>query len=278
MFFNLIRYKHILKNSLIFIPLFFNKDFLNLDSILILFVYFVSFSLASFSIYIFNDLIDLEKDKINPYKKNRLIASGKINKVFALNISLIIIFVNFLLNMYISSLIFFFLLIIYYLINFCYSFLLKKIIFLDIVILSSFYVIRLLVGHYSIDIEVSPNILILVFLSAFIISLGKRYSEYDFSIYKNTISKNLLFNIKIGISILLIIYYLFFITLNKTIDKFGYDFVITIVPLILGLSMYFVSIKKNIYKDPIDIFTRDYMVIISYLIYFLSCTITIYIY
>tara|TARA_X000000950_G_scaffold287803_1_gene401749 strand:+ start:12858 stop:13694 length:837 start_codon:yes stop_codon:yes gene_type:complete len=278
MFFNLIRYKHILKNSLIFIPLFFNKDFLNLGSILILFVYFLSFSLASFSIYIFNDLLDLEKDKINPYKKNRLIASGKINKVFALNISLIIIFVNFLLNIYISNLIFFFLLIIYYSINFFYSVLLKKIIFLDIIILSSFYVIRLLVGHYSIDIEVSSNILILVFLSAFIISLGKRYSEYDFSIYKNAISKNLLFNIKIGVSILLIIYYLFFISLNKTIDKFGYDFVITIAPLIFGLSMYFISIKKNIYKDPVDIFTRDYMVIISYLIYFLSCTFTIYIY
>ena len=278
MFFNLIRYKHILKNSLIFIPLFFNKDFLNLGSILILFVYFLSFSLASFSIYIFNDLLDLEKDKINPYKKNRLIASGKINKVFALNTSLIIIFVNFLLNIYISNLIFFFLLIIYYSINFFYSVLLKKIIFLDIIILSSFYVIRLLVGHYSIDIEVSSNILILVFLSAFIISLGKRYSEYDFSIYKNAISKNLLFNIKIGVSILLIIYYLFFISLNKTIDKFGYDFVITIAPLIFGLSMYFISIKKNIYKDPVDIFTRDYMVIISYLIYFLSCTFTIYIY
>ncbi len=79
----LMRVKHYVKNLLIFVPVFFSKKIFDLSMISQVCIGFVCFSLISSAVYILNDIRDVEKDRKHPKKKNRPIASGKINKLQA---------------------------------------------------------------------------------------------------------------------------------------------------------------------------------------------------
>ena len=87
----LLRVKHYIKNLLIFLPLIFNGNFFNIKLFSITFISFLSFCFMASTIYIFNDLLDYEKDRVHPKKKLRPIASNKISKKQAI-IVLIILF------------------------------------------------------------------------------------------------------------------------------------------------------------------------------------------
>ena len=75
----LFRVKHYIKNVLIFVPLLFSHQFKNVNLILSVFIAFLSFSLLSSAIYIFNDIKDKVLDSKHPKKKFRTIASGEIS-------------------------------------------------------------------------------------------------------------------------------------------------------------------------------------------------------
>jgi len=74
----LMRPKHVIKNLLVFLPAFFSKRFLHGDVFWMSLLAFFSFSLAAVSVYVFNDICDVEKDRQQPQKKDRPIASGLI--------------------------------------------------------------------------------------------------------------------------------------------------------------------------------------------------------
>ena len=75
----LIRVKHWLKNGLIFVPLFFSKNLLNYEKIILCIIGFFVFSFISSVVYIINDINDVENDKKHEIKKKRPIASGLIS-------------------------------------------------------------------------------------------------------------------------------------------------------------------------------------------------------
>ena len=134
----LIRIKQWIKNFLIFIPIICG-NVLNCNNIITTIFGFFSFSFASSFIYIINDIKDIEKDKLHPRKKKRPLASGKISKKVAIIISVLMLFLSLILNYFTnmqlinSSLI---LLLTYILINVMYSFGLKNISIVDIVLLT----------------------------------------------------------------------------------------------------------------------------------------------
>ena len=73
------RFHHWIKNLLLFMPLVTAHQFYNLDLILLLCVAFLSFSFCASSIYIFNDMLDIEHDKAHPKKRTRPFASNNIS-------------------------------------------------------------------------------------------------------------------------------------------------------------------------------------------------------
>ena len=75
----LIRLKHSIKNLLVFLPIFFSRTILNKYNFFITLIGLVIFTLTSSSIYIINDIKDIEKDKKHPTKCKRPIAAGKIS-------------------------------------------------------------------------------------------------------------------------------------------------------------------------------------------------------
>jgi 4-hydroxybenzoate polyprenyltransferase len=137
---------------------------------------FLIFSLAASFVYIFNDLIDIKNDKIHPLKKSRSIASGKLSKRNAKLFGLILFCGALLLGLKYKILN---IIIIYFILNFFYSFYLKKIKFVDIVILSLFYFIRVYFGSTILDIEISNWLFIFIFFLFTALAIIKRLNEVE---------------------------------------------------------------------------------------------------
>ncbi|MEA5093477.1 MAG: UbiA prenyltransferase family protein [Sedimentibacter saalensis] len=178
----LLRPKHYIKNFLIFVPAFFSKNLFSSENLLPLIFGFISFSMSASVIYIINDIRDVEKDKLHAIKCKRPIASGKITVKNAYKLASFVFFVAIFSN-YVATLEFnfysFIILLIYVLINFSYSLGLKNIPVLDIVILASGYVLRVLYGAAISQVIVSNWLYLTVISFSLYLGLGKRRNEFN---------------------------------------------------------------------------------------------------
>ncbi|MCG2616836.1 decaprenyl-phosphate phosphoribosyltransferase [Terrimonas sp. NA20] len=172
----LLRPKHWAKNLFLFIPLFFAGEFLNFEKISQILLGFIAFSAIASSIYILNDYRDIEDDRKHPKKKFRPLASGAVSKPAALVIAAILIVGGFGLAYFIRDK-FMFVLGIYFFINVGYSFGLKNVAILDIILLAAGFVLRVKGGSVISNIALSEWIVIMVFLLAVFMALGKRRDD-----------------------------------------------------------------------------------------------------
>ena len=156
------------KNTLVFIPMLMSHD-LNLENLILSIKAFIILSLTASSIYVINDIVDIKSDQNHPYKKNRPLAAGLIslNQCKTLIIFLLFLCIISLLGVNTNFLL---LVIFYFIISNLYTFILKKFIIIDLLILSSLYTLRIMGGGFITDISVS--IWLLSFSIFFFISLA----------------------------------------------------------------------------------------------------------
>lgn len=174
----LFRVKHYIKNLLIFTTIIFGADLFTNDFYKIL-IGFISFSLMSSSIYIINDIIDYDLDKKTPVKKNKPIPSGKISKDKALKISILIFFLSLILNYFTYSLFSYLYLLAYFLLNLFYSFYGKNIPYLDLLLIITFYIIRIDYGAMILNVTVSLILNLTVIFGSLYLILTKRRVEIE---------------------------------------------------------------------------------------------------
>lgn len=178
-FFRLIRPKQYVKNLLVFFPLFFALKINNIQLLQQASFAFISFCFAASSIYIVNDIRDIEKDKAHPEKKNRPIAAGKIKIKTAIVFSMIFILIALFISFY-SSKNMGFIILSYLFINFLYSFGMKNIPLIDIFIISTGFLMRLLAGtEYGAVEGILPShwIIIMTFLLSLFLAFAKRRDD-----------------------------------------------------------------------------------------------------
>ncbi|MBE3143728.1 MAG: decaprenyl-phosphate phosphoribosyltransferase [Planctomycetes bacterium] len=138
---------------------------------------FMLFCLASSAVYILNDIIDVEADRNHPKKRNRPIASGKLPIPVAGIVAIVLLVVACTLA-YILSKGFFLIILVYLLVNLAYSTWLKHIPLIDVIVLASFYVLRVASGVSLIQVQrFSPWLYIVTTLLALYIGFGKRRAE-----------------------------------------------------------------------------------------------------
>lgn len=174
----LFRVKHYIKNLLIFTTIIFGADLFTNDFYKIL-IGFISFSLMSSVIYIINDIIDYELDKKTPVKKNKPISSGKISKDKALKISILTFFLSLILNYFTYSLFSYLYLLAYFLLNLFYSFYGKNIPYLDLLLIITFYIIRIDYGAMILNVTVSLILNLTVIFGSLYLILTKRRVEIE---------------------------------------------------------------------------------------------------
>lgn len=173
----LMRVKHYIKNVLIFISLFFSQSFFQPDKLIHSIWGFLSFCLISSSIYIINDLNDVEKDRLHPTKCKRPIASGAVTKQAAIMISFICIVIGTAISLNLGSWNSLLWIGLYFILNLLYSWKLKNVPIIDVVILTSGFLIRVLYGAAITNIEISNWLYLTVIAGAFYMGLGKRRNE-----------------------------------------------------------------------------------------------------
>jgi len=186
--FKAMRPKQWTKNIFIFAALVFDRKLFDLPSLERTVIAFFLFSLLASSVYLINDIMDREADRLHPVKKNRPIASGKLNTklalIFAVLFALISIGGSYLLNF--NAFLFF---LAYFLLNLAYSKWLKHIALIDVLILASFFVMRVAVGVSVIQVErFSPWLYVVITLLALYIGFGKRRAELMVLVPENTTS------------------------------------------------------------------------------------------
>ncbi|HUL20595.1 MAG TPA: UbiA family prenyltransferase [Thermodesulfobacteriota bacterium] len=165
-----------LKNLLVFIPLVMAHRFLEPDLIVKNLIAFLAFGLCASSVYLSNDLIDLSADRHHPRKRERPFAAGDLSPLFGLLASPCLLGLSLLVSLVLPSN-FFWMVLIYYLLNLAYSFYVKQVALLDVILLAGLYTMRIMAGSASVDIW--PSSWLLAFSTFIFLSLAlvKRYDE-----------------------------------------------------------------------------------------------------
>jgi decaprenyl-phosphate phosphoribosyltransferase len=172
----LLRPKDWAKNLFLFIPLFFSGELFNWDLYPKLILGVIAFCCMASSIYIINDYRDIEDDKKHPDKKHRPLASGAVSKTAAVIICILLIASGFALAYFIREK-FLFVLAIYFVLNLAYSFGLKTIPILDVIIVAAGFVLRVKGGAVIAMIGVTEWLNIMIFLLSLFMAIGKRRDD-----------------------------------------------------------------------------------------------------
>ncbi len=165
------------KNIFIFTALVFDRKLLNPSAFLHTMAGAALFSLIASSVYIFNDIADFRSDQQHPTKKQRPIPSGKlpVKAAWAAGITLLLISLPL---AYLLSPAFLAICVTYFLLNILYSAKLKHIPLIDVLVLASFYLLRVISGLTLIEVKrFSPWLFVVTSLFALFIGFGKRRAE-----------------------------------------------------------------------------------------------------
>ncbi|MFW5803871.1 MAG: decaprenyl-phosphate phosphoribosyltransferase [bacterium] len=175
-YFNLFRVNNWIKNIIVIFPIIFSLKLTEIDAVFSIFLAAISFCLASSIVYIINDIIDRERDKFHPRKKNRPIASGNVKvktaliilSLLALMLLSLILFINTHVVLVIIS---------YLVLNMLYVFVMKNMFLIDTFVIAINFVLRVLAGCYAIYVTPSHWILVVTFFVALFMGFIKRKSE-----------------------------------------------------------------------------------------------------
>jgi len=167
------------KNGFIFFALIFDKQLFSLEPFLRTLVGFFLFCLISSAVYLLNDIADIGADRLHPQKKLRPLASGELPVGVAQGAAFILALISLSLG-YLLEPVFAGILALYFAINLLYSRWLKHVPILDVLIVSSGFVLRVAAGVALITVErFSPWLYMLTILFSLYIGLGKRRAEMD---------------------------------------------------------------------------------------------------
>lgn len=277
---NLLRVDQWLKNLFIFAPIVFSFNFEYIDAIIKAVIAFIGFSFIASSIYVINDWFDIEADKLHPKKKYRPLASGAVRKKQAFVLLLVLLFVGIsifliVLQNYKATL----LVVGYFLLNLAYSFKLKQYAIIDISIVASGFVIRVFVGGFVTGCYLSHWIIILTFLLALLLVLGKR--KHDVSIFEQTGQKmrksiagynsEFLNAIIIVVSAMTVVAYIMYTISPEIIKRNGEYLYLTSVFVILGVFRYLqvIFLEKG-GDNPTKLFIKDRFIHIDMVCWLIS--------
>ncbi|MDO9087726.1 MAG: decaprenyl-phosphate phosphoribosyltransferase [Anaerolineaceae bacterium] len=166
-----------IKNTFVLIPLVFDRQLFLIEPLTRTIIGFFMFCFVSSSVYLINDILDVEADRKHPRKKFRPIASGKLPIPIALISANILVLISFI-GSYFLSKTFLVILVIYFLINLAYSLKLKHVPILDVMIIASGFVLRVAAGVSIIQVErFSPWLYVVTTVLALFFGLGKRRGE-----------------------------------------------------------------------------------------------------
>jgi 4-hydroxybenzoate polyprenyltransferase len=262
----LVRVRQWIKNAFVLAPLFFGAVFFDPAAIYKGMVAFAAFCLIASAVYILNDWRDIEADRVHEKKRLRPLPSGRVSVPVALTMMVLLAGGS-------AALIYFgrlplgfaAIVLAYVAINVGYSMGLKQIAVLELFLLSSGFVLRLLAGGVAIGVELSPWIIIATGCVAMLIAVGKRRGDIVQQNDKQAMRASLAgYNLAYLDGVLsmltsatLIVYLLFCVSPYAT-QKYSQYVLFTSLPVAFGILRYVQLLK--VYGEgeaPTDLVTKD---------------------
>ncbi|MGM0884292.1 MAG: decaprenyl-phosphate phosphoribosyltransferase [Bacillota bacterium] len=173
-----LRPKQWTKNFLVFASALFAGTFLDPYTFLNAFIAFICFSFMSSTIYIINDIVDVEKDRLHPDKRKRPIASGAISTAQGVILAVITFSASVCLSLLISIELLLVLLL-YFVLNLAYCLRLKHVVIIDVMIIASGFVLRAVAGALAVNGDLTSWFVLCTLLLSLFLALGKRRHELE---------------------------------------------------------------------------------------------------
>ncbi|MFB0526405.1 MAG: decaprenyl-phosphate phosphoribosyltransferase [bacterium] len=275
----LIRPKHWVKNLFLFLPLLFGLQIFTLERMLIAGISFVSFCFAASSMYVFNDIMDLQSDRFHPVKKYRPLASGEINVPTAYLISIVLALMSLFLGFF-SNIGFILVVLTYMLVNILYSVYLKNIVIIDVFIIALGFVLRIVAGSVATNIYMSKWILLCGFTLSLFLGFTKRRAEIvelgeGLVSHRAVLSHYNPYFLDTMISIvnsLTVIIYLFYTIDSETTAKFGNKLFLSLPIVLYGIFRYqYLVYHRGESSSPTENFLTDIPLLSTVIIWAIFC-------
>ena len=275
---------HWLKNIFVILPVFFGGAILNTTQAISAALTFMSFSLAASAIYCLNDIIDVDADRAHNVKRHRPIASGVITIPQAYGMMTISLLASIVLMLLLpegqANTIT--VIITYFLLNVAYCLKLKEYAIIDVCIVASGFVLRILAGGFATGVQLSKWIVLMTFLLTLFLAFAKRrddvlkMNETGRAPRKNTSRYNLTFinqAITITGTVMLVCYIMYTVS-PEIIAQFGTDkLYLTSILVILALLRYLqIAVVDEKSGDPVKVVLSDratQFILMAWVLFFL---------
>jgi len=274
-----------IKNFFIFAALIFSQNFLDFSLVLKTVQAFIIFCLLSGSLYILNDLKDLEEDKLHPIKSRRPLASSRLKKssailsFFGFSALGLLLAGSLNLNFLIIACVFF-------VIQVAYSFYLKHVVILDVFIIAASFFIRVVAGALAIEVDISHWLLICTTLLALFLAMSKRRHELvlleENAINHRSILREynpyLLDQMIAVVTASIVVAYCLYTVSEETVTKFGTTKLLYTVPFVLyGIFRYLYLVhQKSEGGSPEVLVIQDKPLLIDIFLWIVSVGIILY--
>jgi len=273
------------KNFFVFLPLVFAGQLTDINLCFLSLFAFVCFCGISSSVYIFNDLIDLKTDQLHPTKKLRPLPAGTVSPIAAVAMGIILLIISlvgaFILETHLGVVI-----LAYFISNLIYTFLLKKMVIVDVMCIAFFFILRVIAGSVAINVEISHWILICSGLLALFLGFNKRRHEIktlnrSAHQHRKVLEGYNVYFIDQMISVLTastVVFYTLYTTAATTVSNLGTTHLLFTVPFVYyGIFRYLYLVhKRGKGGDPARIVLSDDKLILNLCIWLILVIIFVY--
>ena len=285
--FTLLRLRQFNKNLFVFAPLVFSKRLFDWNSFYEVFIGFLLFCLASSSVYIFNDIKDIDSDRKHPEKRFRPLPTGEVSIKLALSSSILLgsvcLLVSFLLDLKFGLIV-----LSYMIVNILYSIILKDLVILDVMVIAVGFLLRVLAGAAIVNIYPSNWLVICTILLSLFLGFSKRRHELflltgNSSLHRKVLEHYSPYFLDQMISVVTaatVMSYMLYTISEETIKFFGTRHLIWTVPFVLyGVFRYLYLVhQKEEGSDPAELMFKDKALLIDVLLWTVSCILVIYVF
>jgi 4-hydroxybenzoate polyprenyltransferase len=245
---------------------------------------FLCFSLAASAIYILNDIVDRASDVGHPVKKGRPIASGKVSVKRAGILAVILGFLS-VIGSFLLVREFGFVIVGYIVLTVFYSLIFKRMMILDVIVISLGFVLRAIGGAVVVGVFISPWLLICTFSLCLFLGFGKRRSEIELlgdesESFRRTLAgytPGLLDHMLSVSSGLAVVCFLLYATDDHTYRLFGTRSLVYTTPMVLYCIFRFSAlIQQGRASSPVHVIMHDLAFQAGFSLWVLACGVIIY--
>ncbi len=288
-FLQMMRPMHWTKNVFVFAALIFGRKLFGpINEVLIsvgsAFGAFFCFCLAASAIYIFNDIVDRETDRLHPENRRRPIAAGIVSvgpaALLAVVCAAVALVGSFMLGRVLGIII-----LVYLLLMVLYTLVFKRAMILDCIIISVGFCLRAVAGAVVVGVFISPWLIICTFALCLFLAFSKRQGEVlqlqeNGELFRRTLAAytpELLVHMIDVTSGLAVVSFLLYAMDERTLDTFGTNNLVYTTPLVLYCVFRFSGmIQKGSYPGPVELISKDIPFQAGFVLWVLCCIGIIY--